>query len=177
VSQRLFFALWPDAAVRAELERRFGEFVTGLRGGRLQRPDQWHVTLEFVGETADERVADIEAAADEVRAEPFELRFDNVDHWRRSGVLLLAATQTPPELVTLVSGLRAALAARGHSPEQRPFRPHVTLARKVASGHPHAPAEPLVWPVGRYSLARSVTSPTGSRYEPVRWWNLVRRRA
>lgn len=175
MSQRLFFALWPEAGTRTALESRLDEFTAGLRGGRVQHPGQWHVTLEFLGAVSDERLGDLRAATDDVRAEAFELSFDAVDHWRRAGVLLLAATRTPPALAGLVSGLRAALVSIGFTPESREFRPHVTLARKVAAGHRRSLAQPLRWPAARYALVSSITDPAGSRYEPLHWWNLARR--
>ena len=49
MSDRLFFALWPDAALRAEFGRRTGVLLADCRC-KLQRPDQWHATLEFIGQ-------------------------------------------------------------------------------------------------------------------------------
>jgi 2'-5' RNA ligase len=171
VSDRLFFALWPDAALREELERRVPALLAGTEG-RPQRPDQWHVTLEFIGSVAQERQPALDAAAADVVAPPVAIDFDSVEHWRKPQVLCLAARAAPAELGHLVHALRGALAREGFTPEARDYRPHVTLARKVRAARPWTLPAPIRWPADRFALVRSVTDPAGSRYEPLRWWNL-----
>ena len=129
-THRLFFALWPGEPLRTALAPRIRALQpAGI--GRAQRPDQWHVTLEFLGSVPASRVAAARDAATLVHASPSELRFDAVEFWRRPEVLCLVAREVPPPLADLVAQLRAALAAQGFEPETRPFRAHVTLARKV----------------------------------------------
>ena len=176
MTDRLFFALWPDEPLRATLAGRLPALVSGL-GGRPQRPDQWHVTLEFLGEVPGERQPAVRQAAMRVHGASCALNFDRLDYWRRPQVYCLAASQVPTELAGLVRGLRAALAEEGFTPEAREFRPHVTLARKVREARPCALDPPLVWPDDRFALVRSITDPAGSRYEPLDWWNLSGRDA
>jgi RNA 2',3'-cyclic 3'-phosphodiesterase len=171
MSDRLFFALWPDDALRESLEHELPALVRDI-SGKAQRPDQWHVTLEFLGSVPADRQSAVRAAPERVAVEAFEVNFDAVDHWRRPQVYCLAATETPPALARLVTELRAALWAQGFVPESRDYRPHVTLARKVRAAMPAPLATPIRWPADRFALVRSVTEPAGSRYEPVQWWNL-----
>jgi 2'-5' RNA ligase len=171
MTDRLFFALWPDDDLRGVLGRRLLPLATVVQG-KAQRPDQWHVTLEFLGAVPTERQPAVWAAADRVTGEPFEIVFDALDHWRKPQVYLLAATRTPGPLGRLVGELRAALTAEGLVPESREYRPHVTLARKVRSVRAGPLREPVRWPADRFALVRSVTDRAGSRYEPLRWWNL-----
>jgi len=171
MTDRLFFALWPDEPVRTALADRVPDLLRGL-GGRPQRPDQWHVTLEFLGEVASDRQAALHRAAGRVRAEPFTLSFDELDHWHKPQVYCLAASVIPGPLAELIAGLRTELAEEGFTPEAREFRPHVTLARKVKAARQGRLAPPLAWPSDRFALVRSVTDPTGSRYERLHWWNL-----
>ena len=56
MTDRLFFALWPDTALQSVLARRLPPLLDGIQG-RAQRPDQWHVTLEFLGAVAIDRQA------------------------------------------------------------------------------------------------------------------------
>lgn len=172
-ADRLFFALWPSDAFRQELLPRLASLTTGL-DARPQRPEQWHVTLEFLGSVARERqpLLDAVAVAACRDAAPFTVRFDRLEFWRKPGVLCLAATCVPPHLRQLVESLRGALAARGYASEAREFRPHVTLARRVAHGPTAALDPPVDWPVDGMVLVRSVTDPAGSRYEPLARWNL-----
>ena len=168
---RLFFAFWPDEALRQRLLAHLPPLLEGVRG-KPQRPDQWHVTVEFLGSVPVDRQAALWAAADGIDATPFTIVFDLLDHWRRPQVYCLSASVTPAPLVHLVGELRAALMAAGFLPESREYRPHVTLARKVRSAPVASLPEPVVWTADRFALVRSVSDPAGSRYEPQRWWNL-----
>ena len=85
MTDRLFFALWPDATLRRELERRLPPLTSQVEG-RPQRPDQWHVTLEFLGAVTAERQPAVWAAADSVSMEALQLQFDAIDHWRKPQV-------------------------------------------------------------------------------------------
>ncbi len=170
MSDRLFFALWPDADRRQELAARVAE-LTGTIDGKLQCPDQWHVTLEFMGQVPRERQPSLRAAATRVRPSALTLEFDRVEHWRKPQVVCLVASRLPAALATLVAQLRAALTEQGFATETRPFRPHLTLARKVRSAADSRLEPPLVWRSSGFALVRSVTDPAGSRYEPLEWWN------
>jgi 2'-5' RNA ligase len=170
--RRLFFALWPGDDLRAALAPRLRD-LQPQGHGRPQSPDQWHVTLEFLGTVPEARLAAVREAAEAVRAAPFELVFDAVEHWRRPAVLCLVARGLPPALEALVAQLRAGLATRGFEPEQRPFRAHLTLARKVTRPGPVGPCEGLHWPAQDFVLVESVTERTGSRYRPLDRWPLL----
>jgi 2'-5' RNA ligase len=171
MSERLFFALWPDERLREALEAQVPTLLAGIRG-KAQRPDQWHVTLEFLGDVPLERQAAVREAATHVVAAGFTVVFDELDYWRRPQVYCLSASDCPPMLTRLVTDLRAALRGQGLVPESRDYRPHVTLARKVRRAPVTPLAEPIAWPAERYALVRSVSDAAGSRYEPLRWWNL-----
>ena len=176
MTERLFFALWPDVALRRELERRL-PLLTSQVVGRPQRPDQWHVTLEFLGAVTADRQPAVWGAADSVSMEALQLQFDAIDHWRKPQVYCLVAMEPPTAVSKFVANLRAALTDAGFSPEDREYRPHITLARKVRQAKRGPLVPPLQWPADRFTLVRSVTDASGSRYEPLRWWNAVRRRS
>jgi len=144
--------------------------------GRPQRPDQLHLTLEFLGDIPESRLQDVldSGAAAASGAAAFELEFDLVEHWKRPQVLCLAASSTPGPLAALVSSLKAELRTRGFAPEARPFRPHVTLARRVVRAPSSAvgqlPHGPLRWPARAFALVQSVTGPEGARYVELACW-------
>lgn len=169
--RRLFFASWPSDELRSTLAPRILALQSPA-AGRPQRPDQWHVTLEFLGPVPESRMERALEAAAEVRAQPCEIRFDAVEYWRRPEVLCLVARALPAPLDSLVRQLRAALGARGFEPESRQFRAHLTLARKVAHPVSHGAFEPVCWPVVDFALVESVTDRAGSRYMPLRHWPL-----
>lgn len=170
MSDRLFFALWPDPSLLQALRARVGE-ITGSVGGKLQPADQWHVTLEFLGQIPRERQPALRAAADRVRRSAVAIEFDRVEYWRKPQVVCLVASRVPTGLAALVTRLRTELAVEGFAIESRPFRPHVTLARKVRSAADSFLDPPFLWRTDGFALVRSVTDPAGSRYEPLDWWN------
>jgi 2'-5' RNA ligase len=170
MSDRLFFALWPDPALRLTLGARVAT-ILGPVEGRPQRPDQWHVTLEFMGQVSRERQPALRAAADRVSQSPVTIEYDRVEHWRKPQVVCLVASRVPAGLATLVAQLHAALVAEGFTPDERPFVPHVTLARKVRTAADSLLDPPFIWRSRGFALVRSVTDAAGSRYEPLHWWN------
>ena len=170
MSDRLFFALWPDPAVRQALSGRIGAIMASLEG-KPQRPDQWHVTLEFMGQVPRERRPALRAAADRVRQAPLTIEFDRLEHWRKPQVVCLVASRVPAGLAVLVTQLHAALLEEGFTLDARPFCPHLTLARKVRAAAAVPLEPPFVWQSTGFALVRSVTDPAGSRYEPLDWWN------
>ena len=170
-ARRLFFALWPDATLRSNAAERVAALVPS-GGGRPQRPDQLHVTLVFLGQVSEERLDNVRAVAVEVTGTPFTFALDRLEHWRKPGVLCLTASNVPPPLTSVVEQLRAALADRGLPTESRPYRPHLTLARKVGRFEGPAEVEPLLWRADSITLVESRTDREGSRYEPLASWPL-----
>jgi 2'-5' RNA ligase len=168
-AERLFFALWPTPEVRDALAAE----VRALPGGhgRPHHPDDLHLTLVFVGAVADDIRPCIEAAGDGAGAGTFQLRLDEAGYWRRPRIRWCRPSVAPPELLGLVGQLEAAMRACGLEPEARPYRPHVTLARKAAPlTHRLLPA-PVVWTVDSFVLAAS-GSDSPPRYRVLRRWPL-----
>lgn len=168
--QRLFFALWPDAAARRALAR---VARARLRGpGRVVAPELLHCTVLFLGSVHGNVRACMEAHAEGLTVPAFDLDLVRVGSWSRAGVLWAAPAATPPALEALAAGLRAGAAACGLEVDRRPFRAHVTLARKVSRGQRPAGIDPIPWHVDRYTLVASETRPEGPRYSVVREWPL-----
>ncbi|MBK7904365.1 MAG: RNA 2',3'-cyclic phosphodiesterase [Proteobacteria bacterium] len=151
------------------LRARIDEIAASIQG-KPQRPDQWHVTLEFLGQVPHERRHLLQAAADRVRRSPVTIEFDPVEHWRQPQVVCLVASRVPKALAALVTQLQAELAAAGIASEARPFRPR-DACTQVRSAADSLLEPPLSWRADGFALVRSVTDPAGSRYEPLHWWN------
>jgi 2'-5' RNA ligase len=175
VSDRLFFAFWPDDALRTEIAAAGTGWLRDYPC-RPQRPDQWHITVAFLGAVAVERQPALHAAAQAVAGllgEPATIVLDRLEHWSKPQVLCVAASDVPAVLRSLVSTLDAALDQQGFHTDRRAFRPHLTLARKARQRVRARAVTPLAWPVSRLWLVRSVSDAAGSRYEPCAGWNLV----
>jgi 2'-5' RNA ligase len=173
-TRRLFFALWPDEFTRAALTRATRKVVR-RSGGRPVPPTNYHLTLAFLGNQPAELFDRIVAAAALVRAAPFELTLERYGHWPKPRVFWIGPSPVSSEQastalsapVILASQLWDRLEVLGLYREPRPFRAHVTLARKVAALPEVPPPDPLIWKASGFALVESVTEPSGAVYAVV----------
>jgi len=170
-SVRAFFALAPDDAVRESLAQ-LGRDVARKSRGRAVSPENAHLTLAFLGDIERTRVPSLQRVGDHVPHTGFAVEFDALGAWRASGVAWIAPSQLPPALVTLHSRLADALLAAGFALETRPFRPHVTLARRCLQPLPRARCNPIRWEVNRLLLIGSELRPEGPVYRELAGWVL-----
>lgn len=141
----------------------------------LVRPGNLHLTLVFMGSmTAQQRVC-AEGVADTITGQAFELRLELIGYWPRPQVVWLAPQKVPEPLRVLIRQLNRGLAACGYRFETRPFRAHVTLARKVTEHFLTSQIAPLVWRVKCFYLMQSVTHPGGVQYQVLHTWSLLQR--
>lgn len=157
---RLFIGLWPDVAEREALLAHQRSWVWPPRAACTQAP-RLHATLHFLGDVARERLPSMRAAL-RVPVNPFEMTFDRDELWP-AGIAVLATTVPAPPLLDLHARLAQVLRVQGLRCERRPYRPHVTLARRAAGAV--VPAEPpaIRWLVRGYELIES--HPAAGRYE------------
>ncbi len=168
--QRLFFALWPDHRLRSRLDRLVHELPA--HGGQQHHPDDLHMTLVFLGPVAPEQRACIERGGDEIQIDPFTLYLDRVDYWPRPRILCLGASEASAPLTSLVQSLQSGLVSCGFEPETRPYKPHVTLARKAKQKHIFNLDSPIEWPVSEFVLAGASTGERPPRYQVIKRWSL-----
>jgi 2'-5' RNA ligase len=129
---RLFVALQIPSTVRENLI----EFVKPLRAlgpqPRWVRPENLHVTLKFIGEVVPEKVAAIRTGLAAVRSgREVTIEFRGVGFFpnEKSPRVFWAGMNASPNLKTIAFDIDNATQKLGISPEQRPFLPHLTLAR------------------------------------------------
>lgn len=166
---RLFFALWPDSATRAAVGA-LARDVAREAGGRAVAADNVHLTLAFLGEQRAEIVPKLCASAAGLAFSAFRLLLDEVGCWRNTGIAWLGASETPAELGVLQSGLARTLAGLGIALDPRPFSPHLTLARRIATKVQRRLPQPVVWNVVSFALVASELDRSGSRYRVVDVW-------
>ena len=162
-SLRLFFALWPGDAVRAELADASAA-IHGVSGGRATRPESIHLTLAFLGDCDADLVGALRAAASRVRARSFELVLDEAGFWKHNRIAWVGAKKIPEPLAALVDELRTTLAEMQFAFDPKPFVPHVTLVRKARPGFAMPALDPIRWRVDGFVLVRSVMRSAGSDY-------------
>jgi RNA 2',3'-cyclic 3'-phosphodiesterase len=172
---RLFFALQPPAGEGFGLLERAQSLAAEL-GAPLVPAENLHATLSFVGAVAPEKLDALRAAAATVRGACLELAFDAFDHWDKPKVLCATAREDDGarRAGELGRDLSAAAIAAGFAPDVKPFRPHLTLARKVrATGEwPRAIEPEFRMHCDRFVLMESRRGEIGSIYSVVDSWPL-----
>lgn len=149
---RLFLALWPDPDLRHQLAARRDAWVWP-KGAMPVPADKLHVTLHFLGGVPSQRLPDL-LAGFAVPFEPFHLELDQATVWH-NGIAVLEPAATPPQLAALHARLGDALMTLGLHPETRPYRPHVTMARRAHGATLPADSSPVAWDVRGYALVES----------------------
>jgi RNA 2',3'-cyclic 3'-phosphodiesterase len=161
---RLFTALWPGEAVAARMAQWQGAWRWPSRAA-LIKAERLHLTLHFLGDVPAARLPELTDGL-QVPFEPFTLAFGTAEVWP-NGVAVLLPDGLPAALAKLHGRLGDAVRQLGLSTEHRPYRPHVTIARRAwGATHAAVPAA-LRWRLdGGYVLVRSL--PGGAGYEPLR---------
>jgi 2'-5' RNA ligase len=129
---RLFVALEISSTVRENL----AELLKSLRSispqTRWARPENLHVTLRFIGEVSEARLAGIRGALFGVRShQPVTLEFRGLGFFpnEKHPRVFWAGIDASPNLKTLAADIDGATEKLGIPVEKRPFSPHLTLAR------------------------------------------------
>lgn len=169
------------AAAVADVQDRFAD----AGGLRFVDPEQAHVTLKFLGETAEKRVPVVEEAlenaVDAARVDPFEATvaglgaFPSLDY---ISVVWAGVTAGGEQMTRLHDAVERETTGIGFEAESHEFTPHVTLARMDdARGkeivqrvvRDSSASDPLIgsFPVEQIRLKRSTLTPDGPRYETV----------
>ena len=153
------------------------------RALRPVRPELMHITLAFLGAVPDGRLADVVAAVggagEDHRA--FRASVDRLGHFPERGgpprIIWLGIGEGIDALAALASSVRAAL-TRGTLPfDEKPFQPHITLARvrdgadrddvrAVTASLAQLRFAPMRFAVNGFLLLQSDLTPKGPRYTP-----------
>jgi 2'-5' RNA ligase len=168
---RAFFALVPDDAVRLAFLALARDVARRSRGRSISG-EHVHLTLAFLGDVPVERLDTMRAIGDAVPKQGASLAFDTLGAWRASGVAWVAPSVLPPSLSALHARLYTALSEAGFTLENRPFRPHVTLARRCVQPHPRQSSAPIHWAVRKLSLIGSELRPEGPLHTTLAEWTL-----
>lgn len=176
-SLRLFFALQPAPTLAHALVDAAAPIAAQIQG-QIVPASNVHATLCFIGAVEPARLDALKAAVRPVRGVPDELSFDTFEVWEKPRILCGVASRVPRAAIALADAVRDAVVAAGFLPDDKPFRPHLTLARKVSLAH----AKRLAWPrvispgfvvrYDRFVLMESRRGEHGSIYSVVDSWPL-----
>ena len=154
----------------------------GMPGARWQSDDQLHLTLRFIGEVDRPQADDIAAALGGVDRPQPTVALQGAGSFDHKGVIhsLWAGIAPNEALRHLRDRVERALVRAGVAPDQRAFKPHITLARL---GRQAGPVEPflariagLAGPpttIDAFLLFESRLGHEGASYEAVARYPLV----
>jgi 2'-5' RNA ligase len=181
-TKRLFVAIFPPPHVITSLHAAVAGLAQGIpaRAIRWTRPEQVHLTLNFLGAIAVARIPEIgsalEAACRGHRQHKVRVAglgcFPNCS---RPQIIWAGLAGDLRPLENLKKSIDAHLPASGCAGEERPFHPHLTIgrARELNAAGRRQVAEALAreqerdfgeWQVGSIDLMQSVLSPQGAAY-------------
>ena len=184
---RVFLAIGISSAVEAGVARVQKAVEQGAPAALYRFVDaaQAHVTLRFLGQRSFDEQGRIAFAAAAVAREsaPFDLAFGALGVFpdeRRPHTLWMGMRQGRQEVVALAERLTRELERAGFPPEERPFAPHLTLARikqrpppglmKRVLGFEIEATEPMR--VEHFFLMESRAGAGGVRYVPLQTFRL-----
>jgi RNA 2',3'-cyclic 3'-phosphodiesterase len=170
-TRRLFFALWPSEVLREQLAAA-SRHIVARGGGRSIPPQNFHITLAFLGSVAATQVPAVTAAAAAIEGAPLQLSIERLEVWRSAGILCLTPAPSPP-LSDFVDRLRIKLLAQQVEPDQKEFRPHVTLARDWRDFGVEGSVGPFEWRADEFVLIESAATRDGSSYRIIGRWPLT----
>jgi len=166
---RLFSAI----EIPKSVAERLTLLRAGLTGARWIDPENYHLTLRFVGDVDGITARDLTAALGEIAALPFELAVNGLGSFGGGKPRAIFAGIAPSEgLGALQRANERAARKAGLPPEGRNFKPHVTLAR-LKGARAHAVAAylerqggmgPEPFAVSRFVLYSSRNSVGGGPY-------------
>jgi 2'-5' RNA ligase len=157
---RLFTALWPHAATRAAIAQWQRAWLWPRQAAQVSA-DRLHITLHFLGDVPVERLPELKRAL-RVPFEFFALELVQGEVWP-NGVAVLQPDSVPLPLERLHTALGRTLAGLALPVETRPYRPHVTLARRAKGAIAPPPGLVAHWQANDgYVLVRSL--PGGAGY-------------
>ncbi|MGE3149327.1 MAG: RNA 2',3'-cyclic phosphodiesterase [Pseudorhodoplanes sp.] len=122
--------LFTGLEIPSEIGHALSLLRGGLPGARWIDPENYHLTLRFIGDVDDVLAREITFMLGRVKRKSFELRLEGVTAFggRKPRAVVVTAASNPA-LLELQSEHERLMQRVGLAPEGRKFIPHVTLAR------------------------------------------------
>jgi 2'-5' RNA ligase len=168
---RLFIAIDLPLEVKAEL----GKLCSGISGAKWVKDDQMHLTLRFIGETGEQQFKQVRDALAGIEGASFEMSLESVGQFpeRGSPRVLWVGLKAPNDLRQLQQTIETTLLNLDLDPQDKPFSPHITLARFKTPPAPesmrqylrqHMEFRSTAIPVKSFILYSSLLQPHGPVY-------------
>jgi len=169
---RLFIGIPLDAVVVQELTALTDQLKSPSDRLRWSAAAGWHITLQFLGAATAAQYDCVVASLHGISHPAFEIQLEPPGFFDRAGVFFVGV-RLSPDLTGLQREVIAATRPCGFIPEERPYHPHITLAREKGGGHALRQLKSRIPSELRFStftpreflLYESFPGPGGSRYE------------
>jgi 2'-5' RNA ligase len=131
---RIFFGIAFPEIIKEQLKKEAAVCQEYCEKGRFMQEENFHLTLRFIGEVEPGMVETFQQVLEETAAKvaPFQIHLTGLGRFsKRGGDILFRGLRRERGLGGLVRHLDRAFKSKGFPVEKMPFRPHVTLARRV----------------------------------------------
>jgi len=156
---RLFIAINFSNEIKKRLAAAQDLLKKQAMKGNFTRPENLHLTLIFLGEITQDRLAAVKRSIDSIEGKAFELNTKGLGRFRRGGGdIWWTGIDGSPMLTRIYTTLADSLSDAGFEIEKRAFKPHLTLAREVFLKNDETmpgPVDSINIAVGKISLMKS----------------------
>lgn len=180
MTRRLFIGI----RIPESLQTRLAGLQSGVPGAKWVAPENFHITLSFLGDVEERRFEDLHTCLAAVSAPSFDVTLAGTGTFgTKAPKLLWAGLEPCAPLVALQNKLAGRLVRVGLLSETRKYRPHVTLAylrggrsaKELKVGpwfEQTAPFLSASFTVTHFTLIESRLSDSGSSYNDLEEYRL-----
>ncbi|AXS42084.1 RNA 2',3'-cyclic phosphodiesterase [Breoghania sp. L-A4] len=165
--------LFTGLEMPAETAMMLSSLRGGLRNARWIDPENYHITLRFIGDIDDRTADEVAFALGRINRTPFEIRLGGLAAFgNKKPHSIYAAVAPNPQLAELQAEQERIIQRLGLPAERRKFIPHVTICRCKGSATADVArwlamrggfsAQPFI--AGRFVLYSSKASTGGGPY-------------
>ncbi|HZJ76248.1 MAG TPA: RNA 2',3'-cyclic phosphodiesterase [Oscillospiraceae bacterium] len=139
---RLFIAINFREEFKDAVQDIIQDIKKHSKKGRFVRNEHMHLTLEFLGDTPSNKVDLIKEAMEQVLCQKFTLQLSRVGYFkRRGGDIYWIGLKKNQTLLKIQKDLHDLLLKKGFKLENREYRPHLTIGRRVIMDRSFSPDE------------------------------------
>lgn len=168
---RLFFAVELEPAIKTYLlntQHHLTEVVA-----KPVAAENFHITLSFLGNTAEKRLEQIIDNFQPLALEPFTVALEDLIYWPKPKILACSIEDDRQSLAECKKLLEKQLSKIGHFQfDKRQYTPHITLFRQVDTPNKESLQLSATIKVEQISLMASMNSRTGIYYDIIESWRL-----
>ncbi|NVJ59541.1 MAG: RNA 2',3'-cyclic phosphodiesterase [Gammaproteobacteria bacterium] len=165
---RLFFAIDIDDSTRQSLDA-WSQSIN-LNGRRVPS-DNYHITLQFLGNISNHQVFDVIDTIEQPNFSPFHITFSNTGYYPKNEILFLDVEEGKEQISSIAKYINRSLQNLNFiKREKRNFHPHLTIAREAKPPVDFNCDAPIRMLVKFISLMESITIKSGVYYETVEQW-------